>query len=46
MSEKFYKILDTHTPKPVSLKLPKLKLDKPDTKKIELPDLSQTLGGV
>ena len=42
----FGEILDNHVPKPVSISLPKLKMDKPSTSKIKLPNLSETLSGV
>ncbi len=46
MSESLYKMIDEIAPKKVSLKLPKLKLNKNKSEKIKLPDLSETLGGV
>ena len=42
----FGEILDKYVPKPVSISLPKLKMDKPSTSKIKLPNLSETLSGV
>ena len=46
MTSDLHKLIDAKVPKPVSLSLPKLKMDKVSTTKIKLPDLSETLTGV
>tara|TARA_B100001094_G_scaffold32216_1_gene26721 strand:- start:9993 stop:11339 length:1347 start_codon:yes stop_codon:yes gene_type:complete len=46
MAPELYKMIDENAPKPVSLSLPKLKMDKVSTTEIKLPELSQTITGV